>query len=333
MIEHAAAVEVRAAGRTLTGTGMRYGAVAPGFREMFEPGGLVEMREPFPLVMQHDTSLVVATTADALRVADTPKSFEARAELAEGSAALTLVRSRALTGFSVGFVAHREHRNAQGLRVVERYSYDHLGLVDRPAYPDSTVEVRARNALARVRSYVPANRKVSCRCSGAGCKFAEMMADGLKRAMDRAFARAAELIDVDDAADAAAAAGTVAGRADDFIACFGSFDRPLASVSRGTLRRDPDDPLGFVIDLPDDDNGRATLAAHEAAGVIVRPHITNAEGAVQDGDTMRYEGDFDIAALVVSSTDARDGWPTPELVGTESRQAPREAPSGLLRLL
>ena len=99
------------------------------------------------------------------------------------------------------------------------------------------------------------------------------------------------------------------------------YSHPLASASKGTLRPDPDNPLGFVIDIPDSADGRAVLDAADTAGVIVRPYIENAEGAIRDGDTMRYEGDFDISALIVSSTDARDGWPSPDVTVTGERRA------------
>ena len=70
--------------------------------------------------------------------------------------------------------------------------------------------------------------------------------------------------------------------------CWGRYDRPLASVSRGTLRRVGRD--GVEIDLPDDDNGRAVLAAHESTGVICRPHLDTAASGVRHrtGDTLVY---------------------------------------------
>lgn len=302
-IEHAAPVECRAVGRTLSGVGMPYGTVAPGYREMFEPGGLVGLADPFPLVMQHDRDLVIASTADVLRVTDTPTAFEARAELPLDSAALTLVRSRALTGMSVGFVAHREHRDAAGLRVVSRYSYDHLGLVDRPGYPAAKVEVRARSGFS-FRSAMPRDRRVRCECSGPGQKFARMAGRELSAAFDRAFARAAE---------------ELADEAGDVTAVLGNYSQPLASASRGTLRRTGD--VEVEIDIPDSDAGRAALAAHDDAGVIVRPFLQPLADDVPriDGDEAIWDGPFDVRSFVVSATDAREGWPPAQLGGVAER--------------
>ena len=75
------------------------------------------------------------------------------------------------------------------------------------------------------------------------------------------------------------------------IAGFGSYDMPLASRSVGTLRgRMLGTGDGEVeIDIPDDGPGAATLAAHEAAGVIVRPHIdADAATSTIEGETRVY---------------------------------------------
>lgn len=334
MIENAAGCELRAAGRTLSGAGMVYGDVAPGFRERFEPGGLVGMADPFPLVIQHDRSLIIATTADTLQVTDGLKAFEARAELPADSAALVLVRSGSLRGMSVGFHAHQERRDSHGLRVVERYSYDHLGLVDRPAFPAATVEVRARNALARMNSYIPSDTALDCRCSGV-CEQAEFMGRAVRDMLDEVFDEVARDIarEVAEAEVAQTAAGlAVAERADtgDVIACWQTFGNPLASVSRGTLRRDG--PEGVTIDLPDDPHGRAVLDAVQSTGVVVRPHLdpgaTEGEPSA-DGKTMRYTK-ARVRAFVVSATDARTGWPVPTLDTAPAE--PRAADRRLLLL-
>ena len=75
-------------------------------------------------------------------------------------------------------------------------------------------------------------------------------------------------------------------------------------------------PAEVTIDLPDDDAGRAALAAHESAGVVVRPYLDPVESVgEQVGDVMHYEH-VSIRAFVVSATDAREGWPTPKVVAT-----------------
>ena len=93
-----------------------------------------------------------------------------------------------------------------------------------------------------------------------------MVKDGLEEAFDRAFKQFEREV----------------------IAGFGSYDMPLASASSGTLRgRILGNGDGEIeIDLPDDGAGAATVAAHEAAGVIVRPHIDAAAAeSVVEGET------------------------------------------------
>ena len=93
---------------------------------------------------------------------------------------------------------------------------------------------------------------------------------------------------------------------------------PLASRSFGTLRgRILGSGDGEIeIDLPDDAVGVATVAAHEAAGVIVRPHIDVAEAVSElEGNTRVYRT-APIRAFLASATDAREGWPAPSLVPT-----------------
>ena len=281
-VEHAAAVECRASGSQLIGVGMVYGDTAPGFRERFEPGGLVGMAEPFALVMQHDTSLVIADTAGALVVNDTAKAFEARAELAPDSAALVLVRSGALTGMSVGFVAHREHRDRTGLRVIEKYSYRHLGLVDRPAFPASTVEVRARwNAyerIARYRSFVPTGRRLQCECSGPSCGFAEFAADAFTAALTEATASGANI-----------------------TAVVNNYDNVVASTQKGTLRLDTDGTGALLIDLdvPGNAQGHRLLDADHDAGTVARPFVDDPDGTrsvVVEGDDGDVGTDLDASA-------------------------------------
>ena len=313
-IEHAAAVECRAAGRTLTGVGMRYGDVAPGFRERFEPGGLVGMTDPFVLVLQHDRDLVIATTADTLRVTDGPTAFEARAELEPDSAALVLVRSGSLGGMSVGFTAHREHRDRTGLRVVEQYEFKHLALVDRPAYPASTVEVRARwNAyerIARYRSTVPTGRRLQCECSGPSCGFAEFAADAFTAALTEATASGANI-----------------------TAVVNNYDNVIASTQKGTLRlgTDADGSLTVDLDIPGNAQGHRLLDADTDAGTVARPFVDDPDGTRSvvvegdDGVMVRHWTRPRLRSIVLTSTDARDGWPAPTvtLVGEpEPRAAP-----------
>ena len=298
--EHSTPLEVRVAGRTLTGEAMIYGQQARDRAEMFEPGSL-EPLEPVTLNLQHDPERRIASTSDGtLRLSDTPEALTLEADLRAGSAELELVRRGALTGLSVEFHALRETRSAHGLRVLQRAAYPAVGLVDRGSYRTSvelrqaaaTLNVESRARMGRTLSAsIPAGKRLACECSGPGCRFAEMMAAGLTTAFDEAF---------DEAADT--------------IATWGNYSQPLASVSRGTLRRTG--ATEVAIDLPDDDYGRAALAAHESAGVVVRPYLDPLDSVGERVDeTMVYSKPV-IRAFVVSSTDKREGWPEPKITAT-----------------
>ena len=95
-------------------------------------------------------------------------------------------------------------------------------------------------------AYIPSGKsrgkgpRLRCECSGPTAKWAEFVDAPLLAAFDEAF----------DSVER------------EIVATWGDYRTPLASKSRGTLRRDG--PTGVIIDLPDDDAGRAALAAHES---------------------------------------------------------------------
>ena len=295
--ERTAPVEVRAEGRTLVGEAIRYGTVATDRPERFEAGAFAPLGE-VSLNLQHDPAHVLATTADRLTLTDSAVALEVRAELREG-AALSLLRRGALRGLSVEFRAISE-RTEGGVRVIDRAHLSGIGLVDSGSYR-GRLEVRQLGLT--LTAEIPTGQRLACECvGGAVCKFAEFVGEAVPRMLDRAIDRAVELV--------AERAGP------DLIAAWGRYDRPLASVSRGTLRRNG--PNGVAIDLPDDDNGRAVMAAHRSTGIVVRPHLdTERSVAVEDGDTMRYS-EAHVRAMIVSATDARQGWPEPDLRPTEA---------------
>ena len=326
-IERAAPLEVRAAGRTLTGEAVRYGQQAADRAERFEAGAFAPLG-PLSLNLQHDPGIVLASTGDRLTVTDTPRALTVRAELRDG-AALTLLRRGGLRGMSVEFRSLAERRDG-GVRVIERANLEAIGLVDSPSYAGRLELRRYRggSGYGFIRSRIPGGKRLACRCGGdVGCAFAEFVGDAVEEMLDHAFTAVAQGI-ADDAATAVAAEGRAT--TNDLIACWGSFDRPLASVSRGTLRRSGRD--GVEIDLPGDDNGTAVLAAHESTGVIVRPLLdTAASEYEQQGDTMLYRK-ARVRAFIVSATDQREGWPDPEL-GEAAAPAPEERRHGQRRRL
>ena len=168
-VERRAAVEARFDGRTLTGPAVRYGDIATGPKgpERFEPLAFVSGIDTAPLVLQHDVQRVIAGPTDGLTLTDGPLRLDLRADLRPDSAEAQLVRRGALGGLSVGFVALEEHQDA-GTRILTRAHLAHIGLVDRPAYPGSTVELRQLDAATFV-AVVPIDRPLQCECIGEAC--------------------------------------------------------------------------------------------------------------------------------------------------------------------
>ncbi len=312
MIERRHGGEIRAEGRRLSGTVLRFGDVSPSHRERFEPGAF-RMAEAVHLDLFHDPERAVAwQPGGGLEIRQDRDAVTMTAELPPipaATRALALVKSGDATGLSVEFRAVKERRDA-GLRVIEAATLSGIGIVRAPSYQASRVEARARSGRT-IKARVPVDTDLECRCSGVTCRLARFMAEGLQDAFDRAFVQFEREV----------------------IAGFGSYDAPLASVSNGTLRgRVLDNGDGEIeIDVPADRVGQATIAAHDAAGVIVRPHIDAAEAeSVIEGETRVYRT-APIRAFLVSATDARQGWPEPEIIATPDldelarADAPRQA--------
>ena len=304
-------LELRAEGRRLIGPAIRYGDVSPSHRERFEPGAFALDGRTRWLDYRHDRTRVLAWTGGGgLELADNRDALTVVAELPDiplADRALADVAAGTLTGFSIEFNAVAERRES-GIRVVSKADLAGVGLVGAPSYQQSTVEIRARSGRT-MRATIPAGRKVACRCSGAMCKFANITGEAMREAFDEAFEQATREI----------------------VAGFGSFDAPLASRSSGTLRgRILANGDGEIdIDLPADAVGAATIAAHEAAGVIARPYIDAAEAvSTIEGETRIYRR-APIRGILLSATDQREGWPapvlmpTPDLDESASRTSPR----------
>ena len=302
-----AGTEVRAAGRRVSGVVMPYNQVSASHREKFLPGS-IRLAEAVHLDLHHDPEkaiawtpnggLILANGRDALTMTATLPPIPA------ANRALAEIKAGRVNGLSVEFRALKESRDGE-IRVITDALVSGIGLVCAPSYGDAKVEARKRSGRS-MRATIPANRDVECRCSGAECKFAKITGEAMQGAFDRAFKQFEREV----------------------IAGFGSYDMPLASASAGTLRgRILGNGDGEIeIDLPADSVGAATLAAHEAAGVIIRPHLDAACAvSVVEGETRVYSV-APIRAFLVSATDAREGWPAPVLVATPGELASAEAP-------
>ena len=146
--------EVRAEGRSLSGTAVRYGDVASFAwgRERIEPGAFAPLGDAI-LNAQHDRATPLARTdGGGLTLLDSEAALEIRAELPPTRSAddvLELVRAKVMRGLSIEFVALTE-RSETDLRIIERARLVGIGVVDTPAYPASAIEAR-RAAAARRR--------------------------------------------------------------------------------------------------------------------------------------------------------------------------------------
>ena len=297
-IEHRpAATELRVEGRRLSGVVMHYGEVSPSHKERFETGSL-RMADTVHLDLFHDPEKAVAWYPGGGLVLDNSRdALTMHAELPPIPAAdraLDEIRSGAVSGLSVEFRAVKERRDGD-LRIIEAAVLSGIAIVRSPSYTNAQVEARRRSGRTML-ARIPAGRKLECRCAGDACRFAHITADALKAEFDEAFGQARKEI----------------------IAGFNTYNMPIASRSAGTLRgRILANGDGEIeIDLPDDVAGAAVLAAHEAAGIVVRPHIdARSAVSIQTGDTIEYSK-APIRAFLVSATDAREGWPRPELIAT-----------------
>ena len=296
--EQRAGGEVRLAGRTLSGVAMPYGTIAPQFQERFLPGAFGPSVSAPVLNIQHDRNMVVLE-AGAYQLSDGPAALEVRAELPEGSAALALVRRGALRGFSVEFHARAE-RNAGGVRVVEAADLIGLGLVDKPAYPGATAEVRARGdrggRLGTVRGRVPVDRTLDCRCSPGDCTEAIFQ--------EGAFDGAPEKREV--------------------LAILDSFSDVIASKRREGVRlwRGEDGALEFAIDVPNNERGKALRDTLDVAAVYGRPVLDRElSEATVEGAVARYSR-AEVRAILLGPTDASRGWDAVKMEKPEAREAP-----------
>ena len=311
-VERRAALgEIRAEGRRLTGTVMRYGDVSPSHRERFEPGAL-RMAESVHLDLAHDIERAVAWfPGGGLAIENGRDSMTMRAVLPPIPAAdraLAEIKAGRVDGLSVEFKAIRERRDA-GIRVIEDALLSGIAIVKAPSYGGSRVEARRRSGRT-IRSRVPSDTDLGCTCSGAGCKFARFAKEALEDVFEKAFQQFER----------------------ETVAAYGSYAAPLASVGRGTMRgKMIGGDLEVEIDVPIAAAGDAVIAAHEDAGIVVRPFLDadRSEGTPmprEDGQNAMAYSKASVRAFIVSSTDERQGWPEPVLVATPDELAHADAP-------
>ena len=139
-------VEFRADGEDLVGTVVRYGdraSIAGEWTETFAKGSL-KVAADVIMNLQHDRSQPVARTGAGLTITDTGSSIEARVRLPDtvyGRQARELVDSKILRGLSVEFRSKKDKWEGRNRTVLDAEMLG-VAIVDRPAYPGSTIAQR-----------------------------------------------------------------------------------------------------------------------------------------------------------------------------------------------
>ena len=153
MAEHRYSLtEIRLEGRVLSGVALRYGDTAklPWARERIDPGAFGDLaRADVILNSMHNRAIPLARTGGGgLELIDSTEALQIRASLPETTACndvLSLVRGKVLRGLSVEFRADKESwSQSEKLRTIMRARLLAIGVVDIPAYPQSTIDAMRR---------------------------------------------------------------------------------------------------------------------------------------------------------------------------------------------
>ena len=290
-------------GRTLIGTVLAYGEEALVeyrgglIRERFVPGAFDPV-PAVPLVMQHDEAMPIARAGE-YELRDSRAALEIQATLPEKSAAAHLVKTGALSGYSVKFVPLRESMQA-GIRVIERASLKHVGLVDSGAYSGSVAEVRARGKrggrLGTLRGRVPAGKTLDCRCSPGKCVSALFKHGSLDNVPDQPEA----------------------------LAIIGEYANAIAAKSKGGVRFwNRDGNLEFAVDVPSTPDGEKLLRMMDDVPIFGRPVVDTVKSTMIEKGAVAEYSKVRVRAITVGPTDATAGW-TALRLGKDGEGPPEE---------
>ena len=288
--------EIRAEGRALSGTAIRYGDIAefPWGRERIQAGAFSPLGDVI-LNRQHDRKSPLArTNGGGLDITDTPEALRISAALPDTPSAnetLQLIRSKILRGLSIEFHATQERQDGD-LRIIERAILVAVAVVDSGQYPKSLVAAREREErqarrLRTMRGRIPAETALECRCVGGGdCR--EALFDS--GALDGA-------IDPDQQADV--------------LAVVGEYSQAIGSRKRRSLRfwSDSEGGLQYALDIPDTARGRALIDTLDVVDTYARPVLDlDASEFVIEAGRATYSRAH-VRALTIGPTDASRGWP------------------------
>ena len=293
-------------GRVLEGTVLTYDdtATLPWGDERFEPGAFGDLAGADVILnVAHDRTRPIARTGGAgLALLNTSERLAMRAELPptrEADDALALVRAGVLRGLSVEFRASAERFEA-GVRVIERAVLSAVGLVDTPAYPASEVEARRLRDESKpfLKARWAARRKGACACQGADVEQVEF--------------------------DEGAWSDTLASDRE-ILAVGGTYDRALASRSRGTLiltERDGGLDIELTREAGATPAGRDLAATSKAVDITARPIIDNDLSTFTGASGVRTFARAHLRAVLLKPSDRPDGWDPAEIAG-DAVPAPR----------
>ena len=287
-----------AEGRRLRGTLIKYGDVAKlpgGIAERFMPGAFGDVAaldvilnghhdRARPLARTGGAGLVLEDSVDALTMTATLPNTQ------DADDTLELVRTHVLRGLSIEFKALAEHMEAGPTRVLDSARLGAIAIVDKPAYPESSVEARARRkGKARkrrtwVKGGIKYGIKMHCECVPGAC--------------DSVFFRPEAL-----------------EPADDVLAFIGRTSESVGSVAGETLsfKRTDAALLWELTDAARDTAAGSVLDDLTKAGVAVygRPLIDAAASTFTEVDGVRI---FDLAAFYgllikpIAQETVRSGW-------------------------
>ena len=288
------ALEFRQEGRELHGVVLQEGRAATGGRaEVFAPNSIEWPASGIDILPEHrgqsEVKVVPERQDDGRITVRAAATDVLRKAYAEGRKYL-----------SVEFHALREIRTQGGVREIQKAMVLAAAMVRTPEYNMATAEVRGRGGRT-LSSVIPADTDLECACVGGGCEFIRISQDLMAEMWDKTFQQFERQA----------------------VATYSDYRTALASTSRGTLRgRIDENGDGVVdIDIPTGAAGDAVIAAHDDAGVVVRPFVdtTTATGRTvvrEDGTSVFEYDNAEVRAFIVSATDARKGWPDPRIIPT-----------------
>lgn len=145
--------------RIVSGTAIKFGDIANiagVFRERFEPDSL-KLSDPV-MNVQHDRGRLVARKGAGLNVLSDSSSIQIRAQLPQtriADDALEMISAGLLRGLSIEFQVRGDSWTDDDvpLRTVTDAELTGVAIVDRPAYPQSTLDREARSILAAYKKH------------------------------------------------------------------------------------------------------------------------------------------------------------------------------------